>query len=588
MGPAGRRIAIAAAAVGIVSFVISIPALRAQDYEIYKQFAGTGASDPQGPLIQGPDGLYGTTSTGGSGDCDGGGFLGCGTIYRLEPNGDVTILHEFQVGEGRPSIYPLVRASDGNLYGTTYQAGQPPCPCGTVYRLDPQGNFDTIHTFQGDDGIHPTSGLIEPVAGELWGTTGAGGPTTSTACAFGCGTVYRIHFDGGFTTMHALDESDEEGDNPTGNLVLASDGDLYGVTASGGTGFNGTFFKITLNGNWTTIVPLPTGFYLSNGLILAPNGDFIGTTFTGGAFGLGSVYRLTASGESEILHSMAEDGLDGYYILATVVEADDGYFYGSAFSGSEYGTLFRVDLDGNFEVVHDFHGGTDGSGPRTAMTLAADGNLYGTTTSESGGIVYRLDVGPPPVYFCPTSPVRRDQMAVFLLKIIHDAAYTPPDCTPTFGDVPCPSLFAAWIQQLAAEGITAGCAGGNYCPAAAVTRAQMAVFLLKTEHGAAYTPPACTGLFPDVPCPSLFAPWVEQLAAEGITGGCGSGVNYCPGSPVTRAQMSVFLLKLEHGGAYSPPACQNVFGDVVCPSLFAPWIEQLYAEQITGGCGGPS
>src|SRR6185503_15614251 len=104
----------------------------------------------------------------------------------------------------------------------------------------------------------------EPVAGELWGTTGAGGPTTSTACAFGCGTVYRIHFDGGFTTMHALDESDEEGDNPTGNLVLASDGDLYGVTASGGTGFNGTFFKITLNGNWTTIVPLPTGFYLSN------------------------------------------------------------------------------------------------------------------------------------------------------------------------------------------------------------------------------------------------------------------------------------------------------------------------------------
>jgi len=121
-----------------------------------------------------------------------------------------------------------------------------------------------------------------------------------------------------------------------------------------------------------------------------------------------------------------------------------------------------------------------------------------------------------------------------------------------------------------------------------VTRAQMAVFLLKTEHGAAYTPPACTGLFPDVPCPSLFAPWVEQLAAEGITGGCGSGVNYCPGSPVTRAQMSVFLLKLEHGGAYSPPACQNVFGDVVCPSLFAPWIEQLYAEQITGGCGGPS
>ena len=115
----------------------------------------------------------------------------------------------------------------------------------------------------------------------------------------------------------------------------------------------------------------------------------------------------------------------------------------------------------------------------------------------------------------------------------------------------------------------------------------MAVFLLKTEHGAAYTPPPCTGVFPDVACPSLFAPWVEQLAEEGITGGCGAG-NYCPDAPVNRAQMSVFLLKVEHGDSYVPPACVSVFGDVVCPSLFAPWIEQLYAEGITAGCAGPS
>ena len=496
---------------------------HAQTYEIVRQLAGTGATDPQSPLIQDPDGsFYGTTTTGGSGDCDPqGGFPGCGTIYRLAPNGDVTVLHEFQVGEGRPSIHPLLRASDGNLYGTTYQAGEPPCPCGTVYRLDPEGNFDTIHTFEGLDGIHPSSALIEPVAGDLWGTTAAGG--SGTECSIGCGTVYRMHFDGGFTTMHELDEANDEGSNPTGNLVLANDGDLYGVAASGGTGLNGTFFKITLNGNWTTIAPLPPiGFYLANGLIQASNGDFIGTTFSGGAFGAGSVFRLSPSGEAETLHSMAEDGTDGYYLLAPVVEADDGFFYGGTIIAGAHsrGTLFRVDLDQNFEVVHDFEEAPDGLQTRAPLMQAADGNLYGAIGSESGGLVYRLLTGSPPIFFCPTSPVRRDQMAVFLLKIAHGAAYVPPACSGEFGDVPCPGLFANWIEQLAAEGITAGCAGGNYCPNAPVSRAQMSVFLLKVEHGGAYVPPACVSVFGDVVCPSLFAPWIEQLYGEGITAGC--------------------------------------------------------------------
>ena len=133
-------------------------------------------------------------------------------------------------------------------------------------------------------------------------------------------------------------------------------------------------------------------------------------------------------------------------------------------------------------------------------------------------------------------------MAVFLLKSEHGSAYVPPPCTGVFADVPCPSLFADWIEQLAAEGITAGCGGDNYCPSLPVTRAQMAVFLLKTKHGSAFVPPPCTGIFGDVPCPSLFADWIEQLAAEQITGGCGGG-NYCPDNPNTRAQMSAFLVK---------------------------------------------
>ena len=155
----------------------------------------------------------------------------------------------------------------------------------------------------------------------------------------------------------------------------------------------------------------------------------------------------------------------------------------------------------------------------------------------------------------------------------------------SFADVPTTYPFYSYIENLFHSGATGGCGGGLYCPAGTVTRAQMAVFLLKGKYGAGFVPPACSGHFADVPCPSQFADWVEEFAAEGITAGCGGG-DYCPSQPVTRAQMAVFLLKAEHGAAYMPPACTGMFGDVPCPSQFANWVEQLAAEGVTAGCGG--
>ena len=134
-------------------------------------------------------------------------------------------------------------------------------------------------------------------------------------------------------------------------------------------------------------------------------------------------------------------------------------------------------------------------------------------------------------------------MAVFLLKAEHGFFYVPPPCAGVFADVACPAAFAVdWIEQLAAEGLTGGCGGGNYCPDGVVTRAQMSAFLLKAEHGSSYVPPSCVGVFGDVPCGAPFADWIEQLFDEGITGGCGGG-NYCPSNPNTRGQMAVFLSK---------------------------------------------
>lgn len=144
--------------------------------------------------------------------------------------------------------------------------------------------------------------------------------------------------------------------------------------------------------------------------------------------------------------------------------------------------------------------------------------------------------------FCPDNNISRDQMATFLLKAKEGAAYNPPACTsPVFNDMPCANSFAAWVNELSARGVTGGCGNGAYCPSGLVSRDQMAVFLLKTKEGLSYSPPACTvQIFNDVPCSSPFAPWINELVARGITGGCGNG-NYCPLNTVTRAQMSVFL-----------------------------------------------
>ncbi|MEJ5224019.1 MAG: S-layer homology domain-containing protein [Anaerolineales bacterium] len=151
-----------------------------------------------------------------------------------------------------------------------------------------------------------------------------------------------------------------------------------------------------------------------------------------------------------------------------------------------------------------------------------------------------------PLQYCPATTVTRDQMAVFLLRGIYGASYVPPavGSSTGFADVPTTHWAAAWIKQLAAIGITGGCGGGNYCPASPVTRDQMAIFLLRAKYGSSYAPPpvgATTG-FADVPTTYWAAAWIKQLAAEGITGGCGGG-NYCPASPVTRDQMAVFLVR---------------------------------------------
>jgi hypothetical protein len=160
----------------------------------------------------------------------------------------------------------------------------------------------------------------------------------------------------------------------------------------------------------------------------------------------------------------------------------------------------------------------------------------------------------------------------------------------SFADLPVTHPFYFYVEMLLHGGVTSGC-GGGYCPDAPTTRDQMAVFLLKGKLGSAYLPPPATGtIFADVPAGSFAADWIENLYNHGIAAGCqATPPMFCPSLSVTRAQAAVLLLRTKHDPGYGPPPCTGIFGDVACaptPAFAVDWIEQLFNEGITGGCGG--
>lgn len=245
--------------------------------------------------------------------------------------------------------------------------------------------------------------------------------------------------------------------------------------------------------------------------------------------------------------------------------------------GSDYNTFVAVWRGSRGDLTPIVCNDDAGSGVQSAVVLPAENDTYyievgqsGADTLVGGNLQFHLatfaDVPGnywawryieglykagvtggcvlSPKQYCPGASVTRDQMAVFLLRAKHGPNYAPPPATGVFADVPITFWAAAWIEQLAAEGITGGCliTPKLYCPTTPVTRDQMAVFLMLAKHGVAFNPPDPIGVFADVPVNYWAARWIEQLAAEQITGGCGSG-NYCPATPVTRDQMAVFLVR---------------------------------------------
>jgi hypothetical protein len=178
----------------------------------------------------------------------------------------------------------------------------------------------------------------------------------------------------------------------------------------------------------------------------------------------------------------------------------------------------------------------------------SDGSLFESYIYGAAGAGVMPGCDPAGFLFCPSALVTRADMAGFILRAVHGAAFVPAPYAGAFADVHAGDYNADYIQSFWDEGYTSGCGGGNFCPDAVHTRGQTAVFILKGTHGTSYVPPACgsTHVFDDVPCPPTpeapFGDWIGELYTESITAGCG-GNAFCPGSGIPDEQMATFLVK---------------------------------------------
>ena len=306
---------------------------------------GTIGTSPYDGLVLGRDGnFYATAYAGGNSVvCWQGGS--CGTVFKMTPDGALTNLYSFNGLDGAFPVAGLVQASDGNFYGMTEWGGTSSAchnyglpGCGTVFKITPSGALTTLYSFCSQancaDGFRPTGGLMQAADGNLYGTTSEGG--VSNVCQYGCGTVFRITMTGTLTTLHSFTLSD--GLAPASTLVQASDGNFYG-TAEGGPVY-GTVFKMTPAGVVSSLHSFDgTDGEEPNGVVLASDGNLYGTTYYGGLNGnSGTVYKVTLSGAFTLLYGFcSENGCtDGRDPAAALVQAADGNFYGTTIQGGIY------------------------------------------------------------------------------------------------------------------------------------------------------------------------------------------------------------------------------------------------------------
>ena len=243
-----------------------------------------------------------------------------------------------------------------------------------------------IYSFGGDEGGHSASGLAVGADGNMYGTTQYGG-------AYQSGAVFKITANGDLSTMVSF--AGTNGAGPQGELLRGSDGNLYGTASQGGAYGQGAVFRVTTNGVLSALYSFggADGSNPNGGLMQGADGNFYGATPQGGSFGDGTIFSMTANGALTTLHSFA--GFDGSGPVGALTEDADGTFYGTTQSGgtNDAGTVFRMAADGTITTLASFNYDVTGGYPTAGLLEASDGNLYGTTEyggTNGDGTIFRL------------------------------------------------------------------------------------------------------------------------------------------------------------------------------------------------------
>jgi uncharacterized repeat protein (TIGR03803 family) len=311
-----------------------------------------------------------------------------GTIFDMTTTGKLVTLFSFDGTDGtNPDT--LMLANNGDFYGTTVYGGTGGCGsgCGTIFKITAGGTFTPLYDFCSQpgctDGYEPDSTLVEATNGDLYGTTAYGGTNN-------LGTIFRT-ITGGITTLHSFAGTD--GAYPEG-LILGADGDLYGTTSVGGSstvcsGGCGTIFKITPAGALTTIYDFcvqdqcPAGGQSPEALIQATDGNFYGTTYE--VYGYGTIFELTPAGVLTTLYTFCQSPFcDDGFNPGPLLQASDGNFYGTTYNGGGNTPKCYQGCGTIFEIttggLTTLHSfdGTDGAGPG-ALVQATNGTFFGGT-----------------------------------------------------------------------------------------------------------------------------------------------------------------------------------------------------------------
>ena len=423
-GPTGCGTIFKVTPQGVVSTLYSFP-------------AGPNSTAPfPNTLVQGTDGnFYGTTARGGSGGCTN----GCGTLFKMTPSGSVSTLYTFDSTNGEIPVASLLQGADGNFYGITVDGGTGSCTypfyhatgCGTVFKITPQGSLTTIYIFDVVHGASPTA-LIKSADGNFYGTTAAGGIADGSAVY---GSVFKITPAGALTTLYSF-HATTDGSAPIA-LIQTTDGNLYGITQDSGNGNfvdRGAIFKLTPSGTLTSVAASSSTLAYPNGLLQASDGNLYGTS--SGDSGVlengvvtqtsvgGTLFKLPSTGGQPVtLYNFCSVGCpEPNYISAySLIQGNDGNLYG--LTGSSF---FRYDLVSNAPAISTSGGVLNGASFQSGISANSWITINGTNLSSktdtwnsaivNGALPTKLDgvsvtVGGQPAYIEYVSPTQINAIA---------------------------------------------------------------------------------------------------------------------------------------------------------------------------------